>query len=319
MTGDYSVVIPAFNAEMTIEACLASVIAQTLAPLQVLVIDDNSSDGTQSAVRRCESLFAAAGIGLEYFRLTHNAGPSAARNKGIREAKGRFIAFLDADDTWACDKLAIVDQFASRSNAGLVCHDYTEDAELCADIVAMTYRAQVLSLYGMLLRNPAQTSCAVVRKHAALAFDEAMRHCEDYDLWIRIAERFTVLRIVGEPLARLGRPQLSAGGLSSNTLRMRAGEARVYVNFCRRDWSRRAWLLPGFTGFFAFEARLFLAEKIARQYGEALAAGRLDIHCPNVAAYRCLAIAVIINTRTILVDWSSVYSLASGAAICFPL
>jgi glycosyltransferase involved in cell wall biosynthesis len=54
----YSVVIPAYNAEMTIEACLASVIAQTLAPLEVLIIDDHSSDRTEAAVQKCRNLFA---------------------------------------------------------------------------------------------------------------------------------------------------------------------------------------------------------------------------------------------------------------------
>jgi teichuronic acid biosynthesis glycosyltransferase TuaG len=245
----YSVVIPAYNAEMTIEACLASVIAQTLAPLQVLVIDDHSSDGTEAVVRRCGNLFAGSGIVFEYFRLPRNAGPSTARNKGIREAKGSFIAFLDADDVWACDKLAIVDQFASGSGAGLVCHDYTDELGLRTSMSAIRYKAKRLSICGMLLRNPAQTSCAVVRKAPALAFDETMRHSEDYDLWMRIAEHSSVLRIIGKPLARLGRPQLSAGGLSSNTLRMRAGEVRVYVNFCRRDWLYRAWLVPGLIVF----------------------------------------------------------------------
>jgi glycosyltransferase involved in cell wall biosynthesis len=245
----YSVVIPAYNAETTIEACLASVLAQTLPPLEVLVIDDNSADGTEAVVQRCGSLFAAAGIGFKYIRLTRNAGPSTARNMGIREARGSFIAFLDADDTWAGNKLAVVDQFASGSGAGLVCHDYTEEPGLCANIGAASYNAYALSLRDMLLRNPAQTSCAVVQRAPAWAFDESMRHCEDYDLWVRIAEDFPVLQIVGTPLARLGRPQLSAGGLSSNTLRMRAGELRVYVNFCRRNWLRRAWFLPGLMVF----------------------------------------------------------------------
>jgi len=106
-----------------------------------------------------------------------------------------------------------------------------------------------LSIYRMLLRNPAQTSCAVVRRQAELAFDEAMRHCEDYDLWMRIAEHAPVLQLQGSPLTRLNRPQLSAGGLSSNTLYMRAGEMRVYFNFCRRAWLWRAWLLPGLLVF----------------------------------------------------------------------
>ena len=243
MTETYSVVIPAYNAETTLEACLASVIAQTLPPLEVLVVDDGSADSTEAVARRCESMFAVAGIGFKYFRQVRNAGPSTARNKGMREAGGSLIAFLDADDTWSSDKLAVVDQFARGSGAGLVCHEYS--IGLCANSSAVSYKAQPLSLRGMLLRNPAQTSCAVVRRAPTLVFDEGMRHCEDYDLWLRIGEHFPVLQIVGKPLARLGRPQLSAGGLSSNTLRMRAGELRVYVNYCRRNWLFRAWLLPG--------------------------------------------------------------------------
>jgi teichuronic acid biosynthesis glycosyltransferase TuaG len=253
MSEAYSVVIPAYNSEKTIQACLRSVAAQTLAPLQVLVIDDASGDGTEAAVRRCEGELAAAGIELRYFRLARNAGPSAARNKGIREAKGNYIAFLDADDTWSSNKLAIVDRFVGATSAGLVCHGHADHhADHHADDMPQSdgaqterYRAQPLSLPRMLLRNPAQTSCAVARRQPALTFDETMRHCEDYDLWMRIAEHSRVLRLVGNPLTCLGRPQLSAGGLSGNTVRMRVGELRVYFNFCRRAWLYRAWLLPG--------------------------------------------------------------------------
>jgi teichuronic acid biosynthesis glycosyltransferase TuaG len=257
MSEAYSVVIPAYNSEKTIQACLMSVAAQTLAPLQVLVVDDASGDGTEAAVRRCEREFAAAGIELQYFRLARNAGPSAARNKGIREAAGNYIAFLDADDTWSSNKLAIVDRFVGATSAGLVCHDHADHhADHHADDMRQSggaqtehYRAQPLSLPGMLLRNPAQTSCAVARKQPALTFDETMHYCEDYDLWMRIAERCGVLRLLGSPLTCLGRPQLSAGGLSGNTLLMRIGEMRVYYNFCRRAWLYRVWLLPGLLAF----------------------------------------------------------------------
>jgi glycosyltransferase involved in cell wall biosynthesis len=168
---------------------------------------------------------------------------------GISESKGSFIAFLDADDIWTNNKLSIVDQFTRGTNAGLVCHSYTEAPVFCSGTSTIPYVAASSSIYSLLLRNPAQTSCAVIRKQHALAFDESMRHCEDYDLWLRIAEDFPVLRLVGEPLARLGRPQLSAGGLSGNRVAMRIGEARVYYNFCRRAWVTRAWLLPGLLFF----------------------------------------------------------------------
>jgi len=54
-----------------------------------------------------------------------------------------------------------------------------------------------------------------------------------------------VLYLIGRPLTRLGRPQLSEGGLSGNKVRMRVGQLRVFYNFCRRDWLRRVWFLPG--------------------------------------------------------------------------
>ena len=247
MSEAYSVVIPAYNSEKTIQACLRSVAAQTLAPLQVLVIDDASGDGTEAAVQRCEGELAAAGIELRYFRLARNAGPSAARNKGIREAKGNYIAFLDADDTWAGDKLAIVDRFAG--GVGLICHDHADGPGYCDGAKGGRYEAVPVSLYAMLLRNRAQTSCTVIRNQPGWTFDETMRHCEDHDLWVRIAEHSRVLRLVGNPLTCLGRPQLSAGGLSGNTERMRIGELRVYFNFCRRAWLYRAWFLPGLLAY----------------------------------------------------------------------
>lgn len=249
MNETFSVVIPAYNAEKTIEACLASVLAQTLPPLEVLVVDDHSRDGTQAAVQRCEAQFAAVGIRLGYIRLAQNAGPSMARNKGIRMAKGNCIAYLDADDTWHKDKLAIVDRFASSSSAVLFCHAYTEEQAFDASTSDTGYQAKFLSIYQMLIRNPATTSCVMVRKQHALAFDETMRYCEDYELWMRIAERAPILRLVGPPLTRMGRPQLTEGGLSGNTARMRVGEVRVYYNFCRRAWLTRAWLLPGLLAF----------------------------------------------------------------------
>jgi len=249
MSATYSVVIPAYNAERTIETCLICVAGQTLKPLQVVVIDDHSSDGTQADVQRCEGLLAEAGIPLEYIQLVRNCGPSFARNRGIKHAKAHFIAFLDADDVWAADKLEIVDRFANSSDAGLVFHRYTESSSFesagIAPELASGFEVHRLSIYSMLLRNRAQTSSVVARRQPQLVFNETMRYCEDHDLWLRIAERSQVLYVIGRPLTRLGRPQLSQGGLSENTMAMRAGQMRVFYNFCRRGWLRRIWLLPG--------------------------------------------------------------------------
>ena len=244
MSQTYSVVIPAYNAEHTIDACLASVMEQTLAPVQVLIIDDCSGDGTEAAVRRWQERFVSAGIEFEFTRLPGNSGPSTARNQGIRHAKGSYIAFLDADDVWTRDKLEIVDRFLGDSAAGLVCHAYAEPMSLRAETQTAKHEVRPLLVYGMLWRNRASSSCAIMRRQNGLNFDEAMRYCEDYDLWMRIAEHSTVLWLEGPPLTLLGRAQLSSGGLSASTLRMRAGQLRVYYKFCSRNWLRRGWLLP---------------------------------------------------------------------------
>src|SRR6266566_518104 len=94
---EVSVVIPAFNAGRTITAALQSVFAQTYRRYEVIVVDDGSADDTALRV-------AEWGSRIQYVRQA-NGGPGAARNEGIRRARGRLIAFLDADDVWLPRKL----------------------------------------------------------------------------------------------------------------------------------------------------------------------------------------------------------------------
>ena len=94
-----SVVIPAWNAEETLARALESVLAQTRPPDEIIVVDDASTDGT---VRLAKSY---ADQGVSFLSLRERRGAAAARNTGIRGAKGRWIAFLDADDEWLPTKL----------------------------------------------------------------------------------------------------------------------------------------------------------------------------------------------------------------------
>lgn len=243
MSYSYSVVIPAYNASNTVIRSLFSVKAQSLSPVEVIVVDDASRDGTAAVVESIESQMQAAGIDLRCILLTKNSGPSVARNIGLQHASGDFVAFLDADDFWEVDKLSIVDMALKTSEASLVFHKYSVSSRSFGNFqIPLCLRKW--SLHQMLWRNPVQTSCATVRRNLGLKFDESMRYCEDYDLWLRIAEHSYVLMISGGPLTRLGRPQLTKGGLSGSTMHMRAGELRVYFKFCSRQWFTRWWLLP---------------------------------------------------------------------------
>lgn len=265
----YSVVIPAYNAEKTIEACLASVLAQTLAPLEVIVVDDCSVDATERVVESCQKFFSYAGIKLRYIKLEENGGPSKARNKGITLATGNSVAFLDADDYWHREKLEIVDTCSTGIECCLITHDYSEsssfDIEKSHNLKRFTFKT--IPLFRLLLRNHAASSCVVICHLSKLQFDESMSFCEDYDLCLRVAEESPIIKILAPPLTKLGRPQLSAGGLSGNRFKMRIGELRVYYQFCKRFWLLRCWLYPGLVIFSALKEVRSRTLQLVRHYG----------------------------------------------------
>jgi len=111
-----SVIVPAYNAEAFIERALASVLVQTESDFEVLVIDDASTDGTAARVAR----IAREDRRVRLLRMTANAGPGAARNRGLAEACGEWVALLDADDGFAAQRIATLRALGERTGADLV-------------------------------------------------------------------------------------------------------------------------------------------------------------------------------------------------------
>ena len=185
-----SVVIPAFNAAGAIAAALSSVAAQTRPPAEVVVVDDASTDNTADVARSGSS-------NHRIIQSPCNLGPAAARNRGVAEARGEWIAFLDADDAWLPGRLA--PQLACAA-------EYPEVAFFCGDTVALedgtpngkresprlavhSPPSIVLRLQDLAIRNCVATSTVLVKKASILGaggFDEQFRGPEDFDLWLRI-------------------------------------------------------------------------------------------------------------------------------------
>jgi glycosyltransferase involved in cell wall biosynthesis len=121
MTPKVSVVIPAYNRAHKVRQSIDSVLAQTFSDLEVIVVDDGSSDGTGDFISR------TYGDRIRYF-FQANQGPSAARNRGIEEARGVYIAFLDSDDFWEKEKLEW--QFKALERFGTECCACYTDTQL---------------------------------------------------------------------------------------------------------------------------------------------------------------------------------------------
>src|SRR5512141_947607 len=114
-----SVVIPAFNSAAFVRDAIASVRGQTVPVAEIIVVDDGSTDDTEQACRSC-----AANV---HYVFQRNRGPAAARNRGIAESHGEFVAFLDADDLWVSDKIARqLRALAAHPDAALVAGDMAE-------------------------------------------------------------------------------------------------------------------------------------------------------------------------------------------------
>ena len=170
----YSVVIPAYNAARTIEAAVSSVLAQTIPPELVFVVDDGSQDETAATV---------AGLPAITLIRQANAGPGAARNRGAALSSSEWLAFLDADDTWLPRKMERQLRLAAEPSIGVIHASGPEQTRRAPPRVGFAdlWTANYITL-----------SSAIVRKAAfdqVGGFDEdrALISVEDYNLWLRIA------------------------------------------------------------------------------------------------------------------------------------
>ena len=202
-----SVVIPAYNCADFIGDALDSVLDQGYPALEIIVVDDGSTDATCDVVAR-------RGSAVTLVRQA-NAGAAVARNAAMERARGRYIAFLDSDDLWLPGKLRLqVDHLESRADVGLCCtrwHLLQPDASgryrveraAAPGSVAVDPKFAGWVYCALLLDCEVWTSTVVMRRELARSvgdFDAKLRRGQDYDYWLR-ASRLTKIDRLDAPLA----------------------------------------------------------------------------------------------------------------------
>lgn len=201
---EVSVAVPAYNAARHLPETIASILAQEEVTLELLVVDDCSSDDTADCVAQA----AQRDPRVRYLRTPANSGgPAAPRNQAVRAARGEWVALCDADDLWHPRKLRVQLDLARRSGADLVCSAIEDFADGQCPPLRQTrlptdLPAHPLPYWQMLIKDRIATSSVLCRREHLLcdgAFDVARElvAVEDYDLWLRLMERpgFRVLRI----------------------------------------------------------------------------------------------------------------------------
>jgi glycosyltransferase involved in cell wall biosynthesis len=222
-----SVIMPAFNAEQYLHIAVESVMRQTFSDLELVIVDDGSTDGTVAVAQA----YAARDPRILVLQQA-NAGPGPARNTGFSAAQGRFFAFLDSDDEWddafLAEHLAILH---ARPDIDVVVGNAwyrggARDGELCRP---MRGEGVPITLAEILADETALFIMAVFRRETIEAvggFDPAMFTNEEYEMWIRAA-------IAGFTFTRHTKPlgwySCRPDSLSASGIRMMTGILQVFA------------------------------------------------------------------------------------------
>lgn len=217
----FSVIIPAYLAEATIGETLDSLLAQTFGDFEAIVLDDASPDRTAAIVEA----YAAYDRRIRLVRL-EKCGPSRARNLGVEQAQGEWIAFLDADDLWAPHKLAALAAAAARPGAPAALYGRTaffRDDPAAARTVSPVKSAALTPL-DLLRENAVCTLSNLAVERAAFmavgGFDPKIVHGEDVEFMMRLSARGGRIEAIDDVLVFY---RASDSGLSANLAAMRAG------------------------------------------------------------------------------------------------
>lgn len=188
-----SVIIPTYNRLPMLKEAVDSVLAQNYEDMELIVVDDGSTDGTGEAMK-------GYGGRVRLVQFPSNKGVSAARNKGILNARGKYIAFLDSDDLWVKGKIKIQTTFLDENPHYPIC--YTD--EIWIRKGRRVNPMQKHSKYSGWIFEKCLPLCIISPSSAMMRralfskvglFDEALPVCEDYDFWLRVSSRFPIFFI----------------------------------------------------------------------------------------------------------------------------
>lgn len=207
-----SVIMPTFNSSAFVTASMESVLGQSFDDLELIVVDDHSSDDTAGCVRA----LAAQDGRVRFIQLTENSGPAVARNRAIQKATGRYIAFLDSDDLWLPGKLERQLAFTSEVGSAVTFTSYRkidEDGTTTSNVVEAPRRVW----YRRLLKSNV-IACSTALYDTSVCGKVLMpeiRKRQDYALWLRILRSGHEAWGMPDDLVRY---RVRAGSVSANKL-----------------------------------------------------------------------------------------------------
>jgi glycosyltransferase involved in cell wall biosynthesis len=216
-----SIIMPAYNCGEFIGTTLDSVINQSYKNLEVIVVDDCSTDNTADVVRE----YITKDSRIKYHKLEKNSGAAVARNKAVDLATGKYMAFLDSDDVWFPEKLTKQIGFMEENNYGFTCTSYTKIDEQ-GEYLNRTIVAQSRRDYNGVLKTCPGNSTVIYNAEKLGKFKiPDIKKRNDYVMWLQLIKKEKYLYGIEEPL---GSHRIRTEGISSDKKSLVGYHWKVY-------------------------------------------------------------------------------------------
>lgn len=188
-----SVIIPTFNREKLIERSINSVLNQTYKNFELIVVDDCSTDNTENVVKKYND------ERIHYIKLEKNSGACKARNVGIENAKGEYIAFQDSDDVWHKDKLEVQLEQMKKNNAEVsFCNmmQHKLNSKECREI-PQNCPEGFIEYRTLLIKSIVSTQCLMAKKRCfdKIKFDLSLPRLQDWDIILELSKKYKIFHI----------------------------------------------------------------------------------------------------------------------------
>jgi teichuronic acid biosynthesis glycosyltransferase TuaG len=229
-----SIVMPAFNAQAYLGETMESVLAQSRAEWELIVVDDCSTDGTYEIA----AAYGARDTRIRVVRLERSSGPAMARNAAIEAASGRYVAFLDSDDLWLPQKLERQLDFMRRRGAALGFTAYRRISADGARVGRMIHVPPRLDYRALLGNTAIATSTAIVDRARVGPIRMVKTYYDDFALWLEITRRGFYAVGLDEDLMRY---RVVAGSVSRNKGRSAMMVWRTYREVERLGLIQSSW------------------------------------------------------------------------------
>lgn len=231
-----SVIMPAYNCEDFIDDSILSVLNQTYKNVELLVVDDQSTDGTAEHIQQ----FAQQDPRVKFIQLAKNSGAAVARNTAIEQAEGRYLAFLDSDDLWEPKKLEKQIAFMEQNSYAFTCTPYDKVDEHGNRMGQVVPTKKAMGYEGVLKDCPGNSTIVYNAEELGKFYSPDIKRRNDFVMWLQVIKKAGTIYGMDEVLTYY---RVREGSLSVDKKKLLKYQWQVYRDIEKLSLVKSSYLV----------------------------------------------------------------------------